>query len=810
MIGLISLGLSAIAGAAVTRTHLHLPQAGVPLITVQDGPIVLSSTTTESATLVLDYGANVEGIPSFEVVGATGDTTVFEITYSESKAGLDLYMGDGPIPLAAAMDTYRVNRYNIVGPEQFTNRHVQGAFRYQKLNLSSPGELTLQNVGVIPTTRTTSIDKLPGSFKSSDSSITDIWAVGARTIQLTEIPKDSIPEFWEITSEGAVIDSLAPQANGAPDAVTSTAYNLDFKVKPLIGGFGFSVLSDTLNSAIYISVDAGARTIAAYVGSTTEDTELTRATVPSNVTMALGSWHSVHVEVAMTDIAISINGERVLKFTQYSKFYGSYGLGASFGHKAVFRDLVATDPVGTVTYQHPLNDKSCLKDFLLGTNPLDVSVDGSRRDRIAYAGDLDIAASAALVSTHGLEFVEGALNLLASMQATPGFFIPTVKIQQRPLSTPLDVNITGLIGYSWNLLTAVSHTYMHTGDLALALEWAPRIVRMLDWSHSQTLSNGLFNLSDATFGGDWNYYDPAQSGVVTKFNVLYAYALQETVGLLADVGVDISVYQDRLAALRAAIDKHLWSDELGAYVYADGIRDGFGQDSNAIAILAGVNLDPSHSSETILSTLSRELSTPKGPLSFSSGVLQHGFQRYISPYASAYHLRAAFTSQNSTAARELLDSLWAPMTDTNNANYSGCFWETLDETGRPAFGVHTSLCHGWSAGPTAELSRFVLGAQPTKPGWAEWAVSPQTLGLTSARGEVPTPLGPLTVSWEFCGTLLNMSVEAPAGTTGLVNVPYPLLVPVTQSKFIMNGSVVNGTTLRVKGGSKVTIMQLRK
>jgi hypothetical protein len=92
MIGLISLGLPAIATAAVTQTHLHPPQTDASLITAQDGPIVLSSTTTEGGILVLDYGANVEGIPSFEVIHATGDTRVFEITYSESKAGLDLYM----------------------------------------------------------------------------------------------------------------------------------------------------------------------------------------------------------------------------------------------------------------------------------------------------------------------------------------------------------------------------------------------------------------------------------------------------------------------------------------------------------------------------------------------------------------------------------------------------------------------------------------------------------------------------------------------------------------------------------------------
>ena len=96
---------------------------------------------------------------------------------------------------------------------------------------------------------------------------------------------------------------------------------------------GLSKYSVTLNSAIYISLDVRSRKVA-YLGSTTEDIERTRATVPSNVNLALDSWHSVHVEVAMTDIAVSINGGLVPKFTQHVKFYGFYGLGASFRHKA--------------------------------------------------------------------------------------------------------------------------------------------------------------------------------------------------------------------------------------------------------------------------------------------------------------------------------------------------------------------------------------------------------------------------------------------------------------------------------------------
>lgn len=115
-----------------------------------------------------------------------------------------------------------------------------------------------------------------------------------------------------------------------------------------------------------------------------------------------------------------------------------------------------------------MTDSSFLSDFFMGTYPNAAVVDGSRRDRIAYTGDLDIASGAALASTHNVESILGSLNLLGPYQATPGFFIPPAKIQQKPLVSGINTNITGLIGYSFNFLTAVASTYMHTGDTAFA------------------------------------------------------------------------------------------------------------------------------------------------------------------------------------------------------------------------------------------------------------------------------------------------------------------------------------------------------
>lgn len=45
-----------------------------------------------SSVIILDYGHEVEGIPSFEVLSHVGDTSIFEISYAESLTAFDTYM----------------------------------------------------------------------------------------------------------------------------------------------------------------------------------------------------------------------------------------------------------------------------------------------------------------------------------------------------------------------------------------------------------------------------------------------------------------------------------------------------------------------------------------------------------------------------------------------------------------------------------------------------------------------------------------------------------------------------------------------
>jgi hypothetical protein len=51
--------------------------------------ITLNGNSSPSSVTILDYGGNVEGFPTFEVVSASGDTSGLEVTYSETLEVLE-------------------------------------------------------------------------------------------------------------------------------------------------------------------------------------------------------------------------------------------------------------------------------------------------------------------------------------------------------------------------------------------------------------------------------------------------------------------------------------------------------------------------------------------------------------------------------------------------------------------------------------------------------------------------------------------------------------------------------------------------
>lgn len=149
-------------------------------------------------------------------------------------------------------------------------------------------------------------------------------------------------------------------------------------------------------------------------------------------------------------------------------------------------------------------------------------------------------------------------------------------------------------------------------------------------------------------------------------------------------------------------------------------------------------------------------------------VLSQDPMQNLSPFLAYPVLEARAKAGDYVGSLNLIRTYWGAMMDLGATT----FWEDFDiawvpgsakideivaddardvpaEFGRCGnSGLAQSLCHGWSAGPTAWLSRHVLGIHPIEPGCVTVRILPQLGDLDWAEGNFPTPQGQIHVRHE--------------------------------------------------------------
>ena len=146
-------------------------------------------------------------------------------------------------------------------------------------------------------------------------------------------------------------------------------------------------------------------------------------------------------------------------------------------------------------------------------------------------------------------------------------------------------------------------------------------------------------------------------------------------------------------------------------------------------------------------------------------ILQNGPEGCTS-FMGYYLLEALSAAGRYAEAMQLVSDYWGRMLDLGATT----FWEDfnyrdgreaarIDEIVPPGrFDIHAdggawcyvglrhSLCHGWASGPTAWLSRHVLGIEPVGVGLRSVRIEPHLGDLDWAEGTFPTPYGLIRVS----------------------------------------------------------------
>jgi alpha-L-rhamnosidase len=286
---------------------------------------------------------------------------------------------------------------------------------------------------------------------------------------------------------------------------------------------------------------------------------------------------------------------------------------------------------------------------------------------------------------------------------------------------------------------------------------------------SITNAQGLLNVDPAD-ALDWHPQDnQVTPGVVAEYNVLYYHALRSAARLADALGKanEAAGFDSQAALVKTAVNADLFNTTMGLYDISEDVRNIPSQDVNALAVLHGVA--PANERISILQNLKNDLYTSNGPVAFSLSSVYASFP-VISPFISGFEAWARFEAGDATGALDLIRTVWGHM-QKGSPFYSGGVWETLAPDATPKFGPGTSLAHPWSSGPTAGLSKYVLGVRPVSPGYKTWLIEPQPGDLTWAKGRVPTPYGPIKVKWEKTSWGLRLEIEVPNGTSGSVGLP---------------------------------------
>ena len=348
--------------------------------------------------------------------------------------------------------------------------------------------------------------------------------------------------------------------------------------------------------------------------------------------------------------------------------------------------------------------------------------DGAKRDRLVWSGDL-WWAQRNMYAAWGPEspYMPGSLRMLAENRTPEGY------IQACPYPESRGPLASGDYGpfpsdefAAWFAPVLRDHV-LHTGDLALARELFPAMRGLVSYLRANCRADGLFEQRPETSKhASALDFGEASTHHRAYMNILLWKTFRDAADVAEWIGEGHLAADWRAAAetLAATIRRLFWSEEGGRFAGALETDDYQGE-ANALALAARFCTEAEAAS--IRRTIVRH----------AHGKFQALFVRGLFEYGYADDALARIREHG---WEKVLDPAWEGPRLT-----SECM--TLHERG-----------WGDEAHPDTAiagiLTNYILGVEPTAPGYAEYRVRPRPpSGIDSASGAVPTPRGLLRVSW---------------------------------------------------------------
>jgi alpha-L-rhamnosidase len=344
---------------------------------------------------------------------------------------------------------------------------------------------------------------------------------------------------------------------------------------------------------------------------------------------------------------------------------------------------------------------------------------------------------------------------------------------QRPdgltqMYAPGDHHTDALLIPDWTLqwINNAGEHYRHTGDLETIEQIMPAIQKALAWFERLIDESGL--LADMPY---WHFMDWAgvgRHGYAATLNAQLAGSFDACAYLCDALGMARARdrYGARAKAITGALHATHWEARRGVYVdivdpttSKQELR--VSQHGNAaIALWGNIPDDRVEAALDRITDAARLTFTAAPPIANTGETLdQEEGVVLANTFYSHFVYEALAKHGRLSDALELMRARFGPML----ARGATTLWESFEPT--------ASLCHAFSASPTWQLSRHVLGVHPLEPGYAVIGICPDLAGLNHASGVFPTPLGDVHVSLFEAEGGFGAMVEGPKGVPLRVTAP---------------------------------------
>ena len=336
--------------------------------------------------------------------------------------------------------------------------------------------------------------------------------------------------------------------------------------------------------------------------------------------------------------------------------------------------------------------------------------DGVKRDRLVWIGDLHPELMTVNTVFGYNEVIPKSLDLIRN-------------------TTPLPNWMNGISSYSIWWLLIHKDWYLYQGNLDYLKQQKAYMTSLLDHLMTKIDANGKETL-DGTRFLDWPS-SPNVKGVDAGLQALMVMAM--------DAGQEMAL---------AMGDKELASRCAKASKKLKKYTPDHNQSKQGAALMALAGLMKAEKAD--------------------KEVLSVGGAKNFSTFYGYYMLEAMAKAGNYQGAMDIISEYWGAMLDLGATT----FWEDfnidwmenaarIDELvpegkvdvhssygGYCYVGFRHSFCHGWASGPTAWLSRYVLGVQVLEPGCRKVKIEPHLGNLNRVEGSFPTPYGVIRIKHE--------------------------------------------------------------